>query len=441
MLERFAGSDGLGAIYPPIVWSIVALRCLGYPDDSPEVQYCREQLDDAGDRTSDGTVRLQPCKSPVWDTAIALRALAAGGLAARASGRAAGRRVAAGAAKSAAAATGRRRSRAEPGGWCFEYANDFYPDGDDTAMVADGAGQRRSRRRPTADPAAPTCNWSITRRPPSPGEARRRIAALDQLAAASRPRRCDWLLAMQNRDGGWGAFDRNNDREFLCHVPFADHNAMIDPSTPDLTGRVLEALGQLGRRVGDPAVDRAVAYVRRTQEADGSWFGRWGVNYIYGTWQALVGLAAVGVPTDDPAIVARRQLAAGPSAALRRLGRIARQLRRAAPARPGPDHRLANRLGPDGAAGRRPCTQHPAVARGVRLPAATRSATTAPGTSRSSPAPASRGCSICAITTTRSTSRCWPWRNGSRPCDRSRRSTRCAGRLPKTTDRAAPARL
>jgi hypothetical protein len=113
-----------------------------------------------------------------------------------------------------------------------------------------------------------------------------------------------WMLAMQNRDGGWGAFDRNNDREFLCHVPFADHNAMIDPSTPDLTGRVLESLGRLGHRLGDPAVDRAVAYVRRSQKADGSWFGRWGVNYIYGTWQSLVGLVGVGVSADDPAIVA-----------------------------------------------------------------------------------------------------------------------------------------
>jgi squalene-hopene/tetraprenyl-beta-curcumene cyclase len=112
------------------------------------------------------------------------------------------------------------------------------------------------------------------------------------------------MLAMQNRDGGWGAFDRNNDREFLCHVPFADHNAMIDPSTPDLTGRVLEALGRLGHRVGNEAVDRAVSYVRRTQNADGSWFGRWGVNYIYGTWQSLVGLVGVGVPSDDRAIVA-----------------------------------------------------------------------------------------------------------------------------------------
>jgi squalene-hopene/tetraprenyl-beta-curcumene cyclase len=107
---------------------------------------------------------------------------------------------------------------------------------------------------------------------------------------------------MQNRDGGWGAFDRDNDREFLCHVPFADHNAMLDPSTPDLAGRVLECLGQLGRRPGDIVVDRTIAYLRRTQEADGSWFGRWGVNYIYGTWQTLCGLAAVGVPQSDPMI-------------------------------------------------------------------------------------------------------------------------------------------
>jgi squalene-hopene/tetraprenyl-beta-curcumene cyclase len=110
------------------------------------------------------------------------------------------------------------------------------------------------------------------------------------------------MLAMQNRDGGWGAFDRNNSRQFLCHVPFADHNAMLDPSTPDLSGRVLEALAQLGRRVGDAAVDRAVAYLRRTQEPDGSWFGRWGVNHIYGTWQSLKGLVAVGVPQDDRAV-------------------------------------------------------------------------------------------------------------------------------------------
>ncbi len=112
------------------------------------------------------------------------------------------------------------------------------------------------------------------------------------------------MLAMQNRDGGWGAFDRNNDAEFLCRVPFADHNAMIDPSTPDLSARVLEMFGTLGHRVGEPTIDRAVGYIRAAQEPDGSWFGRWGVNYIYGTWQVLVGLSAVGVPWNDPAVVA-----------------------------------------------------------------------------------------------------------------------------------------
>jgi squalene-hopene/tetraprenyl-beta-curcumene cyclase len=108
---------------------------------------------------------------------------------------------------------------------------------------------------------------------------------------------------MQNRDGGWAAFDRNNDKEFLCRIPFADHNAMIDPSTPDLTGRVMESLGRLGFRVGEnKQIDNAVAYLRRSQRPDGSWFGRWGINYIYGTWQALTGLTAVGVPTSDSAI-------------------------------------------------------------------------------------------------------------------------------------------
>ena len=173
------------------------------------------------------------------------------------------------------------------------------------------------------------------------------------------------MLAMQNRDGGWGAFDRDNDHEFLCHVPFADHNAMIDPSTPDLTGRVLEMLGQLGRRVGDPAVDRAVAYLRRTQEADGSWFGRWGVNYIYGTWQALVGLAAVACrPTIRRSSAGANWLLAyqqpcggwGESPDSYAQPHLRGQ---------GPVDRLANGLGRAGADGRRPCARHPAVTRGI----------------------------------------------------------------------------
>jgi len=293
-ITRFDQSDGLGAIYPPIVWSIVALKCLGYPDDSPESEYCRKQLRDLQlDDLKTGTTRLQPCKSPVWDTAITIRALAAAGVPAENS-----------ALREAVRWLLDRQIRrpgdwaqtvrAEPGGWCFEYANDFYPDCDDTAMALMALQTQFAAPAPAREAGE------------TPAEVRRRVDALEQTVAAI-DRGLRWLQAMQNRNGGFGAFDRNNDREFLCHVPFADHNAMIDPSTPDLAGRVLEAMGRLGRRAGDPVVDRAVAYVRRSQHADGSWFGRWGVNYIYGTWQAVTGLVAVGVPADDSAVIAGAQ--------------------------------------------------------------------------------------------------------------------------------------
>jgi squalene-hopene/tetraprenyl-beta-curcumene cyclase len=267
ILDHMAHSDGVGAIYPPIVWCIVALRALGYSDDSPEVQYGCRQLDELMLEDPDwGTLRLQPCKSPVWDTAIALRALTAAGVA-----------------EDHPALKGATQwlldkevtrpgdwamtAPTQPGGWYFEHHNEFYPDCDDTAMVLMALESVRCR---------------------------------DEAVG----RGLNWLLAMQNDDGGWGAFDRNNHRQFLCYVPFADHNAMIDPSTADLTGRVLEALARFGYHVGSVPVDRGLAYLRRGQEADGSWYGRWGVNYIYGTWQALTGLRAVGVPADDPAVVA-----------------------------------------------------------------------------------------------------------------------------------------
>jgi squalene-hopene/tetraprenyl-beta-curcumene cyclase len=278
MIERFEGSDGLGAIFPPIIWSIVALKCLGYDDDSPEVRYCHEQLRGLTIEEDD-MLRLQPCKSPVWDTAIALRALlAAGSVGADSASRAVEWLLA-----KQILRTGdwTNKVRAEPGGWCFEYANDFYPDLDDTSMVAMALAEQLIAAD-DGDEASELLSRTT-----------KAIALAERL-----------MLAFQNRDGGWGAFDRDNDAEFLCRVPFADHNAMIDPSTPDLTARVLESLGRLGRRVGDPAVNRAMAYLRSSQEADGSWFGRWGVNYIYGTWQVLTGLAAVGVPSDDPLIVA-----------------------------------------------------------------------------------------------------------------------------------------
>jgi squalene-hopene/tetraprenyl-beta-curcumene cyclase len=308
MLARFERSDGLGAIYPPIVWSIVALKSLGHDDDSPEVAECLRQLDALTIEDADReTARLQPCKSPVWDTAIALRALSMAGTSGR---RNEIRRAVEWLLDKEVTVRGdwAETVRAEPGGWAFEYHNDFYPDNDDTAMVLMALkaqfAEAAVEQTVGLPPELRVADEPQTEAEPDAGEQDR--WAMETLGRSSEAiaRGLRWMLAMQNRDGGWGAFDRDNDREFLCHVPFADHNAMIDPSTPDLTGRVLEALGQLGHRLGHPAVDRAVAYVRRTQEADGSWFGRWGVNYIYGTWQVLTGLREVGVPSDDPAVAA-----------------------------------------------------------------------------------------------------------------------------------------
>ncbi len=291
MLQRFDGSDGLGAIFPPIVWSIVALRSIGCDDDSPEVQESWRQLEALIEPEPDGSVRVEPCRSPVWDTAITtLSLIEAATLAGRASGSspddAAARgidwlldhevRVAGDWVKGVSGA-----DHVEPTGWCFQYANRFYPDIDDTAMVIVAlATWLRSGR-------AAEGHGSAVR------EAR-------VTAAIDRGRR--WLAAMQGSDGGWAAFDRDNTMELLCKVPFADHNAMIDPSTPDIAGRVLEAFGKSGLRAGHPSVDRGIEYLRHTQEQSGAWFGRWGVNYVYGTWQALEGLRAVGVPTDDPMV-------------------------------------------------------------------------------------------------------------------------------------------
>jgi squalene-hopene/tetraprenyl-beta-curcumene cyclase len=299
MLERFEASDGLGAIFPPIIWSVVALRCLGYSADSVEVCECLQQLE-ALIIEEDEMIRLQPCKSPVWDTAITLRALVAmesppTGVVTRCIDWLLSKEV--------------RQSgdwctniKAEPAGWFFEYENAFYPDIDDTIMVMMGLREARG-----VCAAGETGSGVFFGDRASQGSYRasekdsRPLSRHDRIDAACN-RALQWVLAMQNHDGGWGAFDKDNDLEFLCHVPFADHNAMIDPSTPDITARVLEALAQFELSVGDIAVDRAVSYLRKTQEADGSWFGRWGVNYIYGTWQVVSGLARVGVPLDDSMI-------------------------------------------------------------------------------------------------------------------------------------------
>jgi squalene-hopene/tetraprenyl-beta-curcumene cyclase len=269
MRRRFVDSDGLGAIFPPIIYTIVCLRCLGHADDSPDMRWAVKQLEDLMIE-DDRTLRLQPCFSPVWDTALTLKALADAGVPGSAP-----------AVQRAVRWLLDREVRrpgdwcvtnpgVEPGGWFFEYRNAFYPDTDDTAMVL--MALARSGK----------------------------VAAPDVAPAVQRGLR--WLLSMQNRDGGWAAFDRDINRQLLTKVPFADHNAMLDPSCADITGRVLEALGHYGFRAGEPRVDRALAFLRRTQEPAGCWLGRWGVNYIYGTWQVLEGLARVGFDLADPMV-------------------------------------------------------------------------------------------------------------------------------------------
>ena len=275
MLDHFENSDGLGAIFPPMIYTVIALKCLGYDRDSAPVQWALRQLDDLLIEEDD-TVRVQPCVSPVWDTAIATIALADAGLpdyhpallrAVALAARQGGPRR---------RATGRSAGPGvEPSGWHFQYRNELYPDIDDTAMVL-LALQRTAAGR---------------RRPRSQAATRRGV---------------NWLLAMQNRDGGWAAFDVDIDNEVLTKVPFADHNAMLDPSCADITARVLELLGTLGYRADHPAVARALDYLWRTQEPQGCWYGRWGVNYIYGTWQVLQGLKAHRLPDGPPARSSRR---------------------------------------------------------------------------------------------------------------------------------------
>ena len=199
----------------------------------------------------------------------------------------------------------------EPGGWYFEYNNEFYPDIDDTAMVLMALSKSLPKDLhanwtaefvPQPDSAAaPQWATIVSGKADQWKGAMADVSRL-QPALDSLRRGIQWLLAMQSKSGGWGAFDKDNERELLTRVPFADHNAMIDPPTADITARVLEALSMLGIDRKHPAVEKALAFLWKHQEADGSWFGRWGVNYIYGTWQVLVGLEAIGVEATDPRV-------------------------------------------------------------------------------------------------------------------------------------------
>jgi squalene-hopene/tetraprenyl-beta-curcumene cyclase len=266
MLEHMERTDGLAAIYPSMMNSIFALMALGHGPDDPltfrEIkEFSRFEIEE-GD-----TIRLQPCVSPVWDTCIAMVALEEAGLAedhpalVKAADWLLTKQILGGGDWQI------KNKDAEPGGWAFEYRNDFYPDVDDTAFVL-----------------------MALQRVKFPDEKR--------MEAALR-RGIQWLLSMQNRDGGWGAFDRDNDKQLLCNIPFADHNAMIDPSTADVTARVLECLGRFGWPAEHAVVRKAVGFLTQDQCKDGSWFGRWGVNYVYGTSGVLRALETVSLSAQD----------------------------------------------------------------------------------------------------------------------------------------------
>lgn len=268
MIEHFEASDGLGAIYPSMQYAIMALDVLGYAPDHPlraqaEQHFNYLMVDD------ERGFYMQPCFSPVWDTAIAAYSLAESGDAPPDSlQRSADWLISKEIRRKGDWSV--KRPRAEPSGWAFEFNNGFYPDVDDTAMVLLALEKAQG-----SDAGA-------------------------QRACVNRA--LDWLLVMQGKDGGWAAFDVDNDWTILSHVPFADHNAMLDPSCPDITGRVLEALVSSGLSSSHPAVRRGVEYLLRVQEPDGSWYGRWGVNYLYGTFLALRGLRAAGVSENEPSI-------------------------------------------------------------------------------------------------------------------------------------------
>ncbi|MBI4386070.1 MAG: squalene--hopene cyclase [Elusimicrobia bacterium] len=271
ILQRLQDSDGLGAIFPGIVNTIMAMKCMGFSDYDPRLVRQIRHIENLEIET-DGMLEMQPCFAPIWDTSISVIALAESGLnrehpalvravewlLTKESRRAGDWRV--------------TNNLGPVGGWAFQFNNAFYPDIDDTAMVMLAL----------------------------------RHVHVDESLALAREKSClrglHWLLSMQSRKGGWAAFDKDNTKFIFTKIPFADHNAIIDPPYADITGRVLEFLGYIGYDESYPCVRAAVDFLRREQESDGSWYGRWSVNYIYGTWQVLRGLAAIDTDMEQPMV-------------------------------------------------------------------------------------------------------------------------------------------
>ena len=268
ILDRTRYSDGLGAIYPAMMYTIMAFESLGYPDDHPDLVEAIRHFDNLLIETDD-RFQFQPCVSPAWDTAIAAYALGEMAM----GDEAAMTRAADWLLSKEVRRKGDwsvKRPDLEPSGWPFEFANEYYPDIDDTAMVLLALMHAKA-----SDPA--------------------RQSRVERRAI-------NWLFGMQSSDGGWAAFDVDNNWELLNSVPFADHNAMLDPTCPDITGRVLEALGRRGYTYAHPAIKKAVHYLLGCQEDNGSWYGRWGVNYLYGTFLALRGMRFSQAPVARPAM-------------------------------------------------------------------------------------------------------------------------------------------
>jgi squalene-hopene/tetraprenyl-beta-curcumene cyclase len=268
--ERLNGEEGLGAIFPAMANALMAFDAIGYAKDHPDRIIARRAIDKLLVVREDEAY-CQPCVSPIWDTSLTAHALlelgdaGVGGPIARANDWLAGRQVTTVAGDWAA-----RRPNLAPGGWAFQYWNDHYPDVDDTAVVA----------------------MALHRENPYRHREALRLAA-------------DWVVGMQSHGGGWGAFDAENEHYYLNHIPFADHGALLDPPTEDVSARCVGMLLQMGYALDHPAVAKGLAYLRRTQRADGSWFGRWGTNYIYGTWSVLNAFMAAGETSRNSSTVRR----------------------------------------------------------------------------------------------------------------------------------------
>jgi squalene-hopene/tetraprenyl-beta-curcumene cyclase len=267
ILDRQDPTGEWGGIMPAMMNSVMALKCLGYPLDHPAVRKGVEAIHRFAIEDNQ-TLRLQSCVSPVWDTANTSLALLESGLSPDHP-----------AIEQAADWLWSKQTQekgdwaikipdAAPGGWSFEFANEFYPDCDDTLAVLTVLKLNGTDAQHPED-------WY---------------------------RGLQWLLSMQSKNGGWGAFDVDNDREIWNRIPFADHKSMLDPPTSDLTGRVLEFLGGLDYGPDFEPIRKSIAFLESEQGADGSWYGRWGINYLYGTWCVLCGLGAVGYDMDSPRI-------------------------------------------------------------------------------------------------------------------------------------------